>query len=118
MLPLLLLPQLLLSRVAYGHGSQAWAGSPPFSSPFLPLADLGVYAADKASHVTGWLAAVLSLPMVTRPGTVAMEFKQLGNDAATLLTVEWLYFLLVLVGYGLLLHWCHHRSIRIIVRPE
>lgn len=114
MLPLLLLPQLLLSRVAYGHGSEAWNAP----SPFLPLADLGAYAADKASHVTGWLASVLSLPMVTRPGTVAMEFKQLGNDAATLLTVEWLYFLLVLVGYGLLLHWCHHRSIRIIVRPE
>lgn len=113
MLPLLLLPQLLLSRVAYGHGSQPW--NEP--SPFLPLADLGAYAADKASHVTGWLASVLSLPMVTRPGTVAMEFKQPGIDAAAL-TVEWLYFLLLLVGYGLLLHWCYHRSIRITVRPR
>lgn len=113
MLPLLVLPQLLLSRVAYGHGTEPWNAP----SPFLPLADFRVYAADKASHFVGWFAGGLSLPMVTRPATVAMEFKQLGNDAG-ILSVEWLYLLILLGGYGLLLHWSYLRSIRIATQPR
>ncbi len=114
MLPLLVLPQLLLSRVAYGHGTEPWNAP----SPFFPIADIQRYAAKGASHIAEWLTSGLSLPMVTRPATVAMECNRLGADTRTLLAGEWLYFLILLAGYGILLHWSYLRSIRIVVRPK
>ena len=112
LLPLMVLPQLLLSRVAFGEGGEPWKDP----SPFAPIANFGMLAREKAVPFTEWLAGLLSLPMITRPGTVLMDFQKLGKDSGILIGTEALYFFTLLALYGFALHWCYHRSIRSTLR--
>ncbi len=85
-MPLILLPQILFSRVAFGHGSELLS-TPPFG-----------YIIKLPSTLLDWLLFVVSGVFISRPATITMQmlFKQ-GDLLAK--SVEWGYLLALLAIY-------------------
>lgn len=105
LLPLALLPQLLMSRVAYGHGGETWG----FSSPFAPVVQIDSYVRSEYYGRTGTVVMVASLPLLTRPATVVLDMprSERGTLLARLpliLAAEWAYLILLLMSYLLILY--------------
>jgi ABC-type multidrug transport system ATPase subunit len=111
MLPLVLLPMILFSRVATGDTLSSWSDK---QSPFLPLADVRAAVADKefTSHKAALI--VVSAGLLTRPGTAAIDTVQdvrIVDRGANL--VEWLHLAALLGAHSALLAgvflWCDRR---------
>ncbi|MEX2389763.1 MAG: ABC transporter permease [Phycisphaeraceae bacterium] len=90
MLPLAILPQFLLSRVASGEAGYAWQDP----SIFSPIVDLPAYTHAMELPLASVLLLLGSLPMVSRPATGALD---LPGDAGAMLAGEWLYLSLLLL---------------------
>ncbi len=78
LLPLILLPQVVLSRVTYGDGDKPWS----YPSPYCPIALTlrsyrKAYRVEHPNHAkhkgSKLLLSLGSLPMLTRPGTAALD---------------------------------------------
>lgn len=95
-LPLVLLPQVLLSRVAYGDGGEGW--SKP--SPFAAIADVPSYLADKDGGASAKLLGVVSLPLLSRPAAAVLDMPS-HDLGGRVLAAEWLYLGIVLLLHGL-----------------
>ncbi len=101
LLPLVLLPQVLFSRVAYGDGSRYWTDS----SPYAPVVRLEFHFQEShdSKPRTDWSQSVLalaSLAMLTRPGTAILDFTAPENVPPKLpyaVPVEWLLLVLLLL---------------------
>ena len=96
LLPLALLPQVLLSRVAAGEGGLPW--SEP--SPFCQIATAGKYFTTDANAPQGIALLIGSVPMLTRPGTAVLDM--LANSGAqphqaSDVAVEGIYLALLLL---------------------
>lgn len=103
-LPLVILPQLLLSRVANGNATQAWEDKP---TPYCALADVGNNIRHKDFHAIDGLLLTCSLPMVSRPTLAALDMLHLrraDNPPIATRIVEWMYLLLSVVVMGTLLY--------------
>jgi len=106
LLPLALLPQVLLSRVAFGDGGQSWGDD----SPVGPIASFGKYVA--ATHpIQELFVLVGSLPMITRPGTAVLDMFA-TNDWDNW-AIEVGYLGVLLLGYlcvtTMAFHWAERR---------
>ena len=105
-LPLLLLPQALVSRVGYGQGGNSWMDRP---TPFGPIAELSADCRKLNLQETCLLAA--SMIMISRPGTAAIDLLQYGGPAKSArhavsgldLVGEWIYLILLLLLHVLVL---------------
>lgn len=112
-LPLVILPQLLLSRVGYGDVGEGWTSVPP-RSPFCPISLLGAFVTGEHSTFGGRLCAILSLFFPTRPLLVILDSRnKLGWSG---LTAEWLHFTSLMLMYSLFLYLVFHRSDRVMKR--
>ena len=98
-LPLALLPQMLLSRVAFGDGGEAWLTA----SAFGPVAELGRYFASADATLLKGLLAAVSLPLLSRPATAVLDLPAHGVGG-NLLAAEWAYLLVVVLGSALVLY--------------
>jgi len=110
LLPLILLPQMLFSRVAYGDGSHSWfANSPyqPISSWFQPLTVKSSPVAAPFVYQDTFLS-IVSLPVLTRPGTAALELSRRGMEAVVV--AEWAYLGLLLFLHAILLYFLFVRK--------
>ena len=110
LLPLALLPQVLLSRVAAGDALRSWSTL----SLYAPLAILPESVADRFHRskaergLSGTFArktalAVVSLPMLTRPATASVDMARqspLAGRREGWIAIE-LAYLFILVGA-----WC------------
>lgn len=96
-LPLLIMPLLLVSRVAYGDGGQAWNASSPFGPLLVTNPEL-----ETGQRIL-WL---LSLPMITRPASAALDMPA-HAERARLVAAEWLHLGILLMAY-LLAFWIAH----------
>lgn len=97
-MPLLVLPQILLSRIAYG-GRELWSDP----SPFGPVAITGLL---KEGTWTDRLIWLLSLPIATRPAAAVMDFSMLGTQAGVtpgVIVAEWLYMFILMICYAFML---------------
>ena len=93
LLPLVILPQVLLSRAISGYAHEAWDEP----SPFLPLLELGKYWEETDPGFGGFLLTVLSLPLVSRPAAAALD---MGDVSDGVLAAEWAYLLILVAGHG------------------
>lgn len=91
-LPLILLPQILLSRVAYGDAGKA-----------LDVAPFGVVSSLPSGDWIDWLVYLGSLGFIVRPGSMTMTMAIEGGPSTAGTMVEWLYLLALTAVYGLLL---------------
>lgn len=97
MLPMAILPQFLLSRVASGHAGAGWAAANPFS----PIIHLSRYFHSEEVSQAGLMLTLGSLPLISRPATGALAIpRQEGNE----LLGEWLYLLLLLLLHALIVY--------------
>jgi ABC-type multidrug transport system ATPase subunit len=101
-MPLILLPQVLLSRVIYGEPYRGvqWQDPSPYM-PFLHLMKGGSVTADPddPKKTTKLVVATLSLPMLTRPGAAALDMLA-NTDSDSYVVAEFLYLLLIVGAYG------------------
>jgi ABC transport system ATP-binding/permease protein len=97
-----LLPQVLLSRVIYGEPYRGvqWTDPSPYM-PFLKLVkgDSVTADPDDPKKTTKLLVATLSLPMLTRPGTAALDMLA-NTDGINYELAEFVYLLLVVGSYA------------------
>ncbi len=70
-LPLMILPQMLLSRVAYGLEHIQQNETPP--SPFVAIADAGEFLNAPEPNVLDPVVFFASLPMMTRPASASLD---------------------------------------------
>jgi ABC-type multidrug transport system ATPase subunit len=101
LLPLILIPQMLFSRVAYGDGGQAWSDP----SPFNPIAMIHTSDLDSGGAIADFL---ISLPMISRPSATTLALlndqpppkneKQMG--VVMVVVGEWAYLALILALYA------------------
>lgn len=88
-LPLLLLPQVLVSRVAAGFGGDTWSARDP--NPFISIDRIGeflrgVFFGDDPLLHRAWdlIMFIISQPLFTRPGTAALDLlRQFGVGRAS-----------------------------------
>lgn len=107
LLPLALLPQVLLSRVSAGDGVESWSRLAPYSPlALLPESIHDRFHRSKAERlqtktaVRKTILAVVSLPMLTRPATAAVDMARqspLTPQRRRWMFIEFLY-LVALVG--------------------
>jgi ABC-type multidrug transport system ATPase subunit len=107
LLPLVLIPQVLFSRVAYGDAEWGWGDNSPYglikNGLHLESTDSSDKQAISTDKPAPWAFDMLiSLPMVTRPGTAALSL--FSDEASASLAAETLYLILVLALYGLALY--------------
>jgi ABC transport system ATP-binding/permease protein len=102
-LPLVILPQLLFSRVANGNGADEWSYVP---TPYAALADLGKNIGHKEFSGTDGLLLLCSLPMLSRPALSALDTLHYSEKQYEVFprVVEWFYLLLLIVVLGTALH--------------
>jgi ABC-type multidrug transport system ATPase subunit len=102
-----LLPQVLLSRVIYGEPYRGvkWEDPSPYM-PFLHLVkgDSVTAQDDDPKKMTKLTVATLSLPMLTRPGTAALDMLA-NTDGVNYVLSEFVYLLFIVGGYGAALYW-------------
>lgn len=91
-LPLILLPQILLSRIAYGDAS-ALASKPPF----------GTVDSLPSTGIIDWVLYVGSLGFITRPTSMVMSLSIEASASGGATAVEWLYLLSLMTFYGIIL---------------
>jgi ABC-type multidrug transport system ATPase subunit len=101
-MPLVLLPQILLSRMIYGEPARGVTWEQP--SPYMPFIQLvhadPVTAMDDDPHIgTKHLVNFVSLPMLTRPGTASLDMLA-NTDGVSYVFSEFIYLLIVVGGYG------------------
>ena len=91
-MPLIMLPQFLFSRIAFGDGATSYLDSAPFGSILHPPA---------IGKLWDVLLYLLSLPFVTRSATMTMTmvFKQTNHGTGETV-VEWIYLLILLCLYA------------------
>jgi len=89
-LPLLLLPQILLSRVAYGDAS-AILTKPPF----------GTIGALPTEGFIDWIIYLGSCGFITRPCAITMTMCFGPKDSTKAFDVEWMYLLGLGALYGI-----------------
>src|SRR5690606_22461366 len=97
LLPLVLLPQMLFSRVSYGDGGEGWGET----SPFAPVTRLAQYLGGDLDPA-GAIASIASLLLVSRPMLVLLDYHGGG--------LRWLIgdvvlALIVLAAHAALLLW-------------
>ena len=94
LMPLALLPQVLLSRVAVGDGGQPWSDL----SPFCQLGAVGKYFTADNCTPQGITLLIGSMPMLTRPGTAVLDtLAGRGGYWGGDLAIEGMYLALLLV---------------------
>jgi ABC transport system ATP-binding/permease protein len=113
-MPLILLPQVLLSRVIYGEPYRGvqWPDPSPYM-PFLHLVkgDSVTADPDDPKKTTKLVVATLSLPMLTRPGAAALDMLA-NTDGVSYVFAEFIYLLIVVAGYGTALYFLFRRQER------
>ncbi len=109
LLPLVLLPQVVLSRVTYGDGAKPWS----YPSPYCPIARTldsyrKAYRMEHPNHAkhkdSKLLLSLGSLPMLTRPGTAALDMLagvKISQRRRGWIFWEDIYLVSLLVLYGL-----------------
>lgn len=93
MLPLAILPQFLLSRVASGYAVQGWAEP----GPFLPLTNIASYWQETEVGIGGLMLLLGSLPLITRPATGSLSMR---DETVGVLAGEWMYLLVLLAAHS------------------
>ena len=97
-LPLALIPQLLLSRAAYGDGGRWWGEQ----SPFGKIAMVKEFFQSDAGTPQGIILLLGSAPLITRPATAVLDlWANLGNGSgeSSDLCLEGVYLLLLLIAH-------------------
>jgi hypothetical protein len=100
MLPLAILPQMLLSRVSFGDGPEGWTEI----SPLGPVISVSHYLHSNDAIFLGRMESILSLPLLSRPGTAVLDMPIQPGIALVIIGTEWLYFLLLLLVHFLALY--------------
>ena len=89
-MPLILLPQILFSRIAFGHGSET-LNTPPFG-----------YIIALPSTLLDWLLFVVSSLFISRPAAITMQMLFKKGDLLAK-SVEWSYLFALIAIYLLIL---------------
>jgi hypothetical protein len=105
LLPLIILPQLLLSRVSSQDVAKRWQGDPECT--YVPIANSG----EGVRHAP--VKFLLSLPLLSRPATAAIDMLSYANaDDQTVpwtwLICEWIYLIFLVAAYGALACYAFH----------
>ena len=108
LLPLAILPQMLISRVAYGDSEGLWQEQ----GTDLPLR----LVTNIPRNLQDFLVYVASLPMISRPATSVMDIPgnqdEVARVPATEYAAEWTYLLTVCAAYLLVLYLLFRRRER------
>jgi ABC-type multidrug transport system ATPase subunit len=100
-LPLILLPQALVSRVGYGDAGTFWADE---RTPFSPVSILPKATESGELHWQQYVLVISSLPMISRPATVTMAIRPGVNSLNRWdVAAEWIYLLALLLIHVLAL---------------
>jgi ABC-type multidrug transport system ATPase subunit len=94
LMPLILLPQVLLSRVAFGDGVRPWSDL----SPFGPIADCGRFLTSGDVTVIDKIMTIVSTPLLSRPGLAVLDLPVHGVSTG-MIAAEWLYFAIMLLAH-------------------
>ena len=98
-LPLAILPQVLFSRVAFGHGGEGWSEL----SPFGPIVDLLRYFRSPDATVVDISIAIVSLPLFSRPELGMLDMPASGI-AGLIVVGEWVYCAILMATCVLVLY--------------
>lgn len=102
-LPLLLLPQVLISRVATGSGGASWGAN---SNPFIPVINVAEFwnytreGSNTIVHCWERFVFAISQLLVSRPGTSSLDLMNGGLKGAS-----WEFVMLMLLLLAHLLVW-------------
>ena len=109
-LPLALLPQVLFSRVSFGHGMKAWTDPSSFG-PFRSIFESAPDGGGSAGAIVKWL----SVAMMTRPGVAVLDMP-VHDVAWATMAIESLYlvalFAIHLAAFCGLFMWMEKRWLR------
>ncbi|NLF01673.1 MAG: ABC transporter ATP-binding protein, partial [Anaerolineales bacterium] len=106
LLPLVLLPQVMLSRVAFGDRTNLWSDP----SPVGRIISVGDYLKPDEYNAPGVVVLLASLPMVSCPATalIDMPFTRPGAkasfSAAIPIVAEGIYLCILLLAYASVLY--------------
>jgi ABC-type multidrug transport system ATPase subunit len=95
-LPLIVLPQLLLTGVATGLDADAGR-----TGAFRPLVELARRAGEEPRGVAGWVVEIAALPTYSRPAAALLRPSSAGRGLpshAIVVLVDWLHAMLLLTA--------------------